>query len=92
MMFGSGDSFGEMLMSSKGVCSNCKKELTFGDAAQLARKHGISDNVVMCKGCNHVFEVNLVPARMTLTQDVTSRYPQIKSGKQGGLFSKLFGK
>ena len=92
MMFGSGDSFGEMLMNSKGVCSNCMKELTFGDAAQLARKHGISDNVVMRKGCNHVFEVNLVPGSMTLTRDVTSRYPQIKPSMQGGLFSKLFGK
>jgi len=80
-MFGSGNSFGDMLMQSKGVCSNCMKDLTFGDAAQLARKHGISDNVVMCKGCNHVFEVNLVPGSMTLTQDVTFRYPQIKPRK-----------
>ncbi|NLJ65226.1 MAG: hypothetical protein GX337_07540 [Christensenellaceae bacterium] len=92
MMYGSGDSFREMLMKSKGVCPNCKTDLTFEEAAQLGRKHGISDNVVMCKGCNHVFEVNLVPGSMTLIKDVTSRYPQIKPAKKGGLFSKLFGK
>ena len=92
MMFGNGDAFGEMLIRSKGICLNCRQELTFEDATHLARKHGIRENVVMCKGCHHIFEVNIVPGRMTLTQDVTTRYPQITPGKQGGLFSKLFGK
>ena len=30
--------------------------------------------------------------RMTLTGDVTAKYPQVKPKKPGGLFGKLFGK
>ena len=92
MFYGSGESFRDMLMQLKGICPNCRTELTFGEAAQLGRDHGINDNVVMCKGCSHVFAVNLAQGRMNLTRDVTSRYPQIKPRKKGGLFSKLFGK
>ena len=78
-VIGNGDQLAEMLMQTKGVCPNCKTELTFEDAHNLARSHGIEDNVVMCKGCSHVFEINLVPGRMTLTEDVTARYPQIQA-------------
>jgi len=46
----------------------------------------------MCKKYNRVFEVNLVPGRMSLTNGVTAKYPQIKPKKPGGLFGKLFGK
>lgn len=92
MFIGNGDDFGEMLLKSPGTCPNCSANLTFGEAAQLAKSHNIRENVVMCKGCNRVFEVNLVPRRMTLTNDVTAKYPQIKPGKPGGLFGRLFGK
>lgn len=91
MFVGNGDNIMGMLMNSPGTCPKCGKGLTFNDAAQLAKSNGIQDNVVMCKGCNHVFEVNLVPGCMTLTQDVTEKYPQIKPKKSGGFFGKLFG-
>lgn len=88
-MFGNGDSFGKMLMNSKGTCPSCNTELTFEKSAQLAKSHGIDDNVVMCKKCSKVYEIHMVPGKMTLTNDVTSKYPQIKSKK--GFFSKIFG-
>ena len=94
MFVGNGNAFGNMLMQSKGECPNCKASLTFGESAKLARSHGISDNVVMCHQCNHVYEITMVPGRMTLTKDVTARYPQIKpkTAGGGGFFSKLFKK
>ena len=91
MVIGSGNAFRDMLMNMKGVCPNCKKEMTFGEAGKLGREHGITDNVVMCPQCNRVFEVQLGGGGMTLTRDVTSRYPQVKPAKRG-LFAKLFGK
>lgn len=92
MIIGNGNSFRDMLMSSPGTCPNCNTSLTFGKAAQLAKSHNIQDNVVMCDKCNRVFEVNLVPGRMILTDDVTAKYPQVKPKKPGRLFGKLFGK
>ena len=92
MIIGNGNSFRDMLMNSPGACPKCSASLTFGEAAQLAKSRGIQDNVVMCSQCNHVFEVNLVPGQMKLTQDVTVKYPQISPRKSGGLFGKLFGR
>ncbi len=92
MFVGNGMDIFAMLQEAKGKCPKCGKELTFKSAANLAKSHDISENVVMCDSCNRVFEVNLVPGRMTLTNDVTSKYPQVKPGKSGGLFSKLFKK
>ena len=46
----------------------------------------------MCGKCQRVFEVNLAPGRMALTNDVTAKHPQVKPKKPGGLFGKLFGK
>lgn len=92
MFIGNGNDLRDMLMNAPGECPNCKAALKFGDAAQLAKSHGIHDNVVMCKSCSRVFEVQLVPGQMTLTRDVTANYPQIKPKKPGGLFKKLFGK
>lgn len=92
MIIGNGNAFGDMLLNSKGTCPGCHRELTFGEAGRLARDHGITDNVVACPGCGHVFEVNLVPGRMTLTRDVTASYPRIKAEKKGGLLGKLFGR
>ena len=92
MIIGNGSSFRDMLMKSPGTFPKCGADLTFGDAAQLAKSHGIRDNVVMCGKCSRVFEVNLVPGRMSLTNDVTAKYPQIRPKKPGGLFGRLFGK
>ena len=74
-----GNDFMDMLLNSRGTCLNCGEELVFEEATNLAKSHGIEENVVMCKNCNHVFEVNLIPGRMTLTQDVTEKYPQINT-------------
>lgn len=92
MIIGNGNNFRDMLMKAPGTCPNCNASLTFGEAAQLAKSHNIQDNVVMCKGCRHVFTVNLTPGRMSLAEDVTANYPQVKPKKPGGLFGKLFGK
>jgi len=92
VFIGNGNNFRDMLMNSPGTCPGCNASLTFGKAAQLAKSHNIQDNVVMCDKCNRVFEVNLVPGRMTLTSDVTAKYPQVRPKKPGGLFVKLFGK
>jgi len=89
MIIGNGSDFRNMLMNAKGTCPNCQQTLTFGAAAQLGRDHGISDNVVMCGNCHRVFEVNLGMGGMTLTSDVTARYPQIKPKRTGGLFGWL---
>ena len=92
MFVGNGMDIFAMLQMAKGNCPKCGKELTFRDAANLAKSYDISENVVMCDSCVRVFEVNLVPGRMTLTKDVTSQYPQVKPAKSGGFFSKLFRK
>ena len=92
MIIGNGNNFRDMLMKTPGTCPNCNASLTVGEAAQLAKSHNIQDNVVMCDKCHRVFEVNLAPGRMTLTSDVTAKYPQIKAKKPGELFGKLFGK
>lgn len=81
MILGSGNAFGRMLMNAKGTCPNCNTELTFEMAAQFAKSHGIDNNVVMCTKCSKVYETYMVPGKMTLTNDVTSKYPQIKSKK-----------
>lgn len=73
-----GNDFINILMKSPGICPNCGKQLIFEDAAQLAKSHDIQENVVMCDGCNRVFEIDMVPGRMTLKKDVTDRYPQVQ--------------
>ncbi len=92
MFIGNGNNFRDMLMKAPGTCPNCNASLTFGKAAELAKTYNIQDNVVMCNKCHRVFEMNLVPGRMTLTRDVTANYPQVKPRKPGGLLGKLFGK
>lgn len=93
MFIGNGDDFGNMLMNSKGTCPSCGENMTFGKSAQLAKSHGISEQVVMCPKCNRIFEIHLVPGKMSLTNDVTAKYPNVKSkNEKGGFFSRLFGK
>ena len=92
MIIQNGNNFRDMLMNSPGACPSCNAQLAFGKAAQLAKTFNIQDNVVMCNQCHRVFEVNLVPGRMTLTNDVTAKYPQVKLRKPGGLFGGLFRK
>ena len=74
-----GNDFMDMLLNSKSNCLSCNEEMTFESSSQLAKSHGIKDNVVMCKNCHHIFEVNLIPGRMTLAKDVTEKYPQINT-------------
>ena len=89
MIIGNGNNFRDMLMKSPGVCPKCSANLTFGDAAQLAKSHGIQDNVVMCGRCNRVFEVNLVPGRMSLTNYVTQSIVGSALYYHWGLFLRL---
>ena len=90
MIIGNGNNFHNM--NSPGTCPNCNASLTFRKATQLVKFYNIQDNVVICPKCRRVFKVHLVPGCMTLTSDVTAKYPQIKPKKPGGLFGKLFGK
>jgi len=72
--FDFGDVLANKLMKQKAYCLKCNEEITFEDGASYAKDKGINDNVVMCKKCNSVFEVHIVPGRMTLTSDVTMKY------------------
>ena len=76
MYVGSGNALMEMLMKAKANCLNCGKEMVFEDAGRRAKDLGITDNVLMCGGCRHIFTCTLVPGRLTLNSDVTSKYPQ----------------
>jgi len=69
-----GNSFGEMLIKQEAPCMKCGKPIQFEKGCNLARKKGITANVVVCSKCNSVFEVMLVPGKMTLTSDVTEKY------------------
>lgn len=70
-----GDALGESLMKLSADCLKCGSSITFEKGAKLAGEYGIAENVVLCGECKSVFEVNLAPSCMTLTNDVTDRYP-----------------
>ena len=106
LFVGDGDGLANMLLNQQANCTNCGAAIKFESGANLAKKHGLTDNVVMCAKCNSVFTVQLVPGRMTLTQNVSDRYAiNIKNVKtpsgsktddgtkpSGGFFKKLFKK
>jgi len=69
-----GDKLGEMLLKQNSGCSECGHLITYETSLNFAKSKGITDNVVMCSNCMSVFTVQLVPGRMTLTRNVTSRY------------------
>lgn len=71
---GFGDDIAKMLLNQKAACLKCNNIISFEEGGMYAKEKGIKDNVIMCNKCNSVFEVNLVPGRMTLTRDVTNKY------------------
>ena len=79
MYVGSGDAIINMLMGAKANCLNCGKEMVFKEAGTRAKDLGITDNVLMCGHCGHLFTCTLVPGKLTLNSDVTSQYPQAKA-------------
>ena len=106
LFVGDGDGLANMLLNQQASCTKCGAAIKFESGANLAKEYGINDNVVMCSKCKSVFTVQLVPGRMTLTQNVSDRYASlIKSTKassgsktddgakpSGGFFKKLFEK
>ena len=93
-----GDSLAKMLMNVQASCTTCGTKITFESGANLAKKYGVTDNVVMCPQCKSVFTVQLVPGRMTLTENVTEKYKETiekaaaSSKAGGGFFKNLFKK
>ena len=73
-----GDELGEMLMRVKGTCPKCGTIMSFEEAANFAKKNGISDNVVMCEQCHSVYTIDLTPRAMSFTADVTQRHTHLQ--------------
>ena len=82
MYYGSGHAFLDKTFSAKADCPNCGSRMIFKGAETLARENGITDNVVMCGSCRHVYTYVLIPGRLTLDVDVTGRYPRVQMGEQ----------
>lgn len=75
MVFVEGSDFIERLMSVRAACPNCGSPVQFKEGVELAwQTTGSHDQVVMCKKCGSIYEVNVGPGRMQLTADVTGRY------------------
>jgi len=74
LFVGGGDALADMLMNQQANCEKCGAVIKFESGAGLAKECGITDNVVMCAKCKSVFNVELVPGKMTLTQNVSDRY------------------
>lgn len=66
MFIGRGDDLMDGLMGAKATCPNCNTTITFKEGALLAKEKGYTEQVVMCKKCNKVYGVHLVPGKMTL--------------------------
>ncbi|MEX2459289.1 MAG: hypothetical protein WD770_09930 [Actinomycetota bacterium] len=64
----------ESLMRLTAPCLRCGATIQFRQGGLLAMDRGIRDKVVMCGNCNSVYEVQLGPAGMQLTTDVTANY------------------
>ncbi len=79
MDFGNGHAFTDRMFNAKGKCRNCKSRMIYSDAQRLARENGISDNVIICRTCRHVFTYMLIAGSLTLDVDVTERYPGIQT-------------
>lgn len=74
------DAFAEMLCQTKADCLNCRKSFSFEEASVLSQNNGIKNSeILICPQCHHVFKSLLVPGRLTLLEDVTDDYPQIKA-------------
>lgn len=70
MVVENGDDLAGKLMNARAFCPNCGAVLTFGDAANLARNNGVSEDAVMCSNCRRVYNVNLAPGKMTLLNEI----------------------
>ena len=79
MDFGNGHAFTDRMFNAKGKCRNCKGRMIFSDARRLAQESGLSDNVIMCRACRHVYTYMLIAGSMTLDVDVTEKYPGIQT-------------
>lgn len=78
---GMGDSLMESLVKMGTKCRKCGSDIIFKDGVACAQEHGIRDNVVMCKKCKSVYEVDLTPSGMTLTTEVSNKYRIISDGQ-----------
>lgn len=83
MDFGNGHAFTDRMFNAKGKCRNCKSRMIFSDAQRFARESGLSDNVVVCRACRHVFTYMLIAGSLTLDVDVTEKYPGIQTNDPG---------
>ena len=59
------------LMKVQSKCPNCGATLTFEDAARLGKNHGVSENAIMCYNCKKVFNVNILPDKMEILDELT---------------------
>ncbi len=102
MDFGNGHAFTDRMFNAKGKCRNCKSRMIFSDAQRFARESGLSDNVVICRACRHVFTYMLIAGTLTLDVDVTEKYPGIQTNdpprdsagavpKKRGILKRIFG-
>lgn len=80
MDIGNRHAFTDRMFNAKGKCRNCKSRMIFSDAQRLARESRISDNVIVCRACRHVYTYMLIAGDLTLDMDVTERYPGIQAG------------
>ena len=106
MDIGNRNALSDRLFTAKAACPNCGDRIIYQAGAELARKHGIYDNVVVCYKCRHVYTCTLIPGRLVLQDDVTERYPGVQAAgtegtetdteelpaKKGGFFSRIFGR
>lgn len=70
-----GNELAKRLQKAKGKCPNCGKTLIFARAAAKARAHNITDHVVACSRCGHVYAPTLLPPdQMLLETDVTATH------------------
>jgi hypothetical protein len=75
LLVGGGDDLMARLVSQRASCPGCGASVEFEQGVKLAWDTiGTQDQVVMCKECKSIYEVEIAPGRMRLTSDVTARY------------------
>lgn len=62
------------LYGSSSFCPKCGTEIVFSESLGHSHKAGISDNVLMCRGCECVFEAKMTNAGFTIHSEVTDKY------------------
>lgn len=71
MVVGNGVDLLKSLMKLQSNCPNCGTTLTFEDSARLGRDNGVSENAIMCHSCRKVFNVNILPDKMEISDELT---------------------